>query len=29
MKKFANIYLALVFIILYIPIIYLIFYSFN
>lgn len=29
MKKFANLYLTLVFIILYIPIGYLIFYSFN
>lgn len=29
MKKFANLYLTLVFIILYIPIAYLIFYSFN
>jgi ABC-type glycerol-3-phosphate transport system permease component len=29
MKKFANLYLALVFVILYIPIAYLIFYSFN
>lgn len=29
MKKFANLYLALVFIILYAPIFYLIFYSFN
>lgn len=29
MKKFANLYLALVFVILYIPIFYLIFYSFN
>lgn len=29
MKKFANLYLAIVFLILYIPIFYLIFYSFN
>ena len=29
MKKFANLYLTLIFIILYIPIAYLIFYSFN
>ena len=29
MKKFANLYLALVFVILYIPFFYLIFYSFN
>ena len=29
MKKFANLYLALVFVILYIPIAYLIFYPFN
>ena len=29
MKKFANLYLALVFVILYLPIFYLIAYSFN
>lgn len=29
MKKFANLYLASVFVLLYIPIFYLIFYSFN